>query len=186
MQILGQTLPSIESLLGSLNLLQLGFIGMIIVILLVFTVRITLSFRGTKYTAFRVAFVPIVYTLFTIYLFYQSVGINLSILGTDYVLRSYVLLIPVGLVVGLILGIIAGKSVRIYEKNGRQYFKKSLAVSFFWTLCFVLQFVSLVYYPAINIGLIFTGLLAVATGMLDGQALRAHTAFRAEIRQSSA
>ena len=181
MQILGYTIPSLQSVLASLNLLQLGFIGMIIVILLIFAVRMTVALHGTRYTFFRVAFVPMVYTVFTIYLFYQSIGMNLSILGTAYVLHSYVLLIPAGLIIGFASGIKAGKSVRIYEKKGSRYFRKSLWISLFWTSSFVLEFVSLTYFPALNISLIFTGLLSLATGMLDGQAVRTHFVNKAYI-----
>ena len=174
MQILGYTIPTLQSFLGSLNLLQIGFIGMIIIILLIFTIRMTVALHGTRYTFFRVAFVPIVYTVFTIYLFYQSIGMNLSILGTGYVLHSYVLLIPAGLIIGFTAGVKAGKSVKIYEKKGNRYFRKSLWISLFWTSSFVLEFVSLLYFPALNISLLFTGLLSLATGMLDGQAVRTH------------
>ncbi|MEM0155931.1 MAG: hypothetical protein QW597_04950 [Thermoplasmataceae archaeon] len=183
--MIGFTIPSVESLLGSLNLLQLGFLGIIIVILLLFSVRLTLAMHGTRYTTFRLAFVPILYTLFSLYLFYQTVGTNISILGTPYVLRSFVLLIPLGLAVGFVLGMAAGKNVKFYKKNGGEYFRKSLAVSLFWTLSFILEFIFVIYFPATNFNLLFTGILSIATGMLDGQAIRAHFMHRARSRDIS-
>jgi hypothetical protein len=177
-QLVGYAIPSIQSVLGSLNILQLGFIGIVIVILLLFSIRMTLALHGTKYTAFRVAFVPILYTLFTVYLFYETVGSNISILGTTYVLKSFVLLIPAGIVAGFIFGMLAGRKVKFYEKKGREYFRKSLAVSLFWTLSFILEFIVVIYFPATDFNLLFTGLLALATGMLDGQAIRAHLMYR--------
>ncbi|QRF76246.1 hypothetical protein Thermo_01763 [Thermoplasmatales archaeon] len=179
MQILGYAVPSLQSVLGSLNLLQLGFIGMVVIILLLFSIRMTFALHGTRYTFSRVAFVPIVYTLFTIYLFYQSVGMNISVLGTDYVLHSYVLLIPAGLIVGFAAGFKGGRSVKFYEKKSSIHFRKSVWISLFWTLTFVLEFASLIYFPTLNITLLFTGLLSLATGMLDGQAIRAHFMFKA-------
>ncbi|MFG1519453.1 MAG: hypothetical protein AAE977_03095 [Thermoplasmataceae archaeon] len=74
--------------------------------------------------------------------------------------------------IGILLGALLSNKARIFEKKGKIYYKRSLAVSTLWTVLFGVNLLTPLYYPQYYYPAVFSVLLVILTGMIVGQAFR--------------
>ncbi len=148
---------SISSLLSYIPFKYPAY-AVIFLIILLFIYRVVRAKLGEKFSDTRVFLSPAIYSLLVLVTFiYQSELIILSSLIIAFL--------------GIILGVLFSRNVKIFQKNNRMYYKRSIVVAFFFTLFFSLKILALLYYPTLYLVSIFSVFLTVTTGMLIGEAL---------------
>jgi hypothetical protein len=144
--------------------------AVILLILILFIYRLARAAVGEKFSDTRLFFTPVLYSMFVLVTFIGSPRIEIYL--------SFVIAI-----LGIALGILFSRKVRIFSKNGNMYYRRSIAVAFFWTMFFSAKILVLLYYPKLDFVVIFSVLLTLTTGMLLGEAsviYHRHSKYRIE------
>ncbi len=157
------TTPSISSILSLIPIKYPAYAGIVFVFCL-FIYRLVRAAAGEKFTDTRVFLTPVLYSMFVL---------------VTFIYEPYVVILA-GIIItvfGIILGLVLSKNVKIFSKNRRMYYSRSLTVTFFWTLAFTAKLLLIMYFPSYNtlnnqyVVILFDVLLTVTTGMLLGEAL---------------
>ncbi len=132
---------------------------LIAIIGLLYIFRIIGAVRGEKYSKRRLYLLPTFYLLIMVLTFYTT---------STYVILGAVLLILLGLGAGYAIS----KRASVFEKKGKMFFKRSMAVTSLWTAMFAVNILTPLYYPQYDYPVYFSVFLTFLTGMIWGQVLR--------------
>lgn len=74
--------------------------------------------------------------------------------------------------IGIGYGLKLSKKDEVYDKKNQLYYRKSLTITFLWSLFFSVKMLTYLYYPQYNFQTLFTALLTLVTGIIAGEAFR--------------
>lgn len=177
-----------QSLFGLPNfqIYQLSFFTILVFFLI--GLRVTLSLVGRKYSAFRLFLGPFVLVLLVSYNYYYSYIVS-STISLTLAFRTEFLIIPIFLIVGIALGVKIGRKDRVFVKKGRAYYRSSVMISLMWALSFLIKMGVVTYLPlipaGISIGLVFSAILDITTGLILGEAMRIFGTYRREYAEGA-
>lgn len=149
------------------NLSQYQFTFFVVFILFVIARRFSRAFFGRRFAYRRILTLPILYSLFTIYLlFYVS----------EYEILSAVTVAAIG----VYLGYIIGKKVRFFDRNDSLYYKSSLIITVLWAVSFLSRLYISTYSPnlPVQVSLLFSIILAWTAGLMVGESIRILLVFK--------
>jgi hypothetical protein len=133
--------------------------SLLFIIGLMYLIRVFLALHGEKFSETRIFFMPTIYALFLLVTYYTT---SLLEIYFSFALAA----------IGILLGALLSNKARIFEKKGKIYYKRSLAVSTLWTVLFGVNLLTPLYYPQYYYPAVFSVLLVILTGMIVGQAFR--------------
>lgn len=133
--------------------LVVGFLGIL------FLYRLIRTIIGEKFSSMWLFMTPIFY----------SILVLISFVDSDIIQQISA---AVTALIGILLGLKLSSRDEVYEKNNTMYYKKSIAVTFLWSLFFSVKMLTYLYYPQLYFQTLFTALLTLVTGMIVGEALR--------------
>ncbi len=142
-----------------------GFLG------LLFLYRVIRTALGEKFSVTWLFMTPAFY----------SVLVLISFVSSDVIQQ---LSAAITAAMGIGIGLKLSKKDEVYDKKNLMYYRKSLAVTFLWSLFFSIKMLTYVYYPKFYFQTLFTALLTLVTGMIVGEALRIYHRGR-KFRKSS-
>lgn len=151
-------LGEIEKIAGYIGItVSLSLVLLFIIIMFIYRTIRTIS--GERFSGFRIFIIPLVYSVFVL----------LTFLTSDIYQRAFSMATAV---IGILIGFGLSRKVEVYQKKSSIYYKKSLSVTFLWTLFFSVKIVTYLYYPQYYFQSAFSALLTLVTGMLIGEALK--------------
>lgn len=146
------------------NPLQI-YADFLVLILIIFFVarRIYRAFHGRRYRSWRIYFFPIIYALFTFLLFLLDYRIM-----PYYVLLGSIFLASLGFVIGYKYG----EKVYFYYRGNNLYYKRSPVIISIWIILYFFRLLLIISNFNVDfISCIIDMIIAMATGMLIGEAL---------------
>lgn len=155
--------------------LTLSLSLILIVIAILFIYRTVRTLMGEKFSGVKIFLIPLVYSVFVLFTFLPS----------DIYQKTSSLITAI---VGIVIGLSLSRKVEVYEKKSNLYYKKSLTVTFLWTLFFSVKIVTYLYYPQYYFQSTFSALLTLVTGMLIGEAIKIYREghrYKSNVRVSS-
>ncbi len=171
--------------LPNFQIYQFSFFAALIFVLV--AVRIALSAVGRKYSAARLFLGPVFLVILVAYNYYNSYLVSIS-LNLYSIMKTEVILIPVFVVLGLAAGHKLARKDRVYLKKGTPYYRSSIVISFVWALSFLIKMGIITYLPflPIGVGLAFSAILDITTGLILGEAIKIHGTYRKEFSRERA
>lgn len=172
----------ISNPLGALNLpnIQIFQFSIVTIIVVLYVLaRIIMSAIGRRYTTPRVFIGPIIMILLVAYNYYFSY-IASSTLNIDILLRIETLVVPVIVLVGLVVGHRVAKGDRVFLKKGKAHYRSSIAITLLWAISFLVKMGMVAFIPTIllEVGITFSIVLDITTGLILGEALKIHHIYR--------
>ncbi|MCL5730954.1 MAG: hypothetical protein M1605_02390 [Candidatus Thermoplasmatota archaeon] len=137
----------------------LGIIG------LIYIYRLAKTIHGEKFSETRIFMIPVIYAIF----------VSVTFIKTT---QSEIIAAIIDTIIGVILGALLSSRVKIFERKGKPYYKRSITVVTLWTLFFTLKVMALLYYPQLDTLFVSSVLLTLVTGMIFGEAARIMIRFR--------
>lgn len=137
----------------------LGVIG------LIYLYRLAKTIHGEKFSETRIFMIPVIYAIF----------VSVTFIKTT---QSEIIAAVIDTGIGVILGALLSSRVKVFERKGRPYYKRSITVVTLWTLFFTVKVMALLYYPQLDALFVSSVLLTLVTGMIFGEAARIMIRFR--------
>ncbi len=128
-------------------------------LLLLFLYRAVRTMIGERFSDTRIFLTPVFYSMLVL----------LSFISSSY---SQQVFASVTAAIGIGIGLKLSRKVEVYDKKESLYYRKSLSVTFLWSMFFSVKILTYLYYPKFYFQTLFTVLLTLVTGMIVGEALR--------------
>ncbi|MEM0141610.1 MAG: hypothetical protein QXN66_06225 [Thermoplasmatales archaeon] len=133
-------------------------IGILIAIFV--TYRITRSLKGRQLNSRRIFLAPVIYTLL-------ALGTVLLSAYSSLISRLPILFIPIAIPFGLRF---AG-GVKLFEKNGMIYYRRSPVILIIWLVSFILRItIEAEFATTLTVVVLVNSLLCFTTGIIIGEA----------------
>lgn len=124
-----------------------------------FAFRALRTIVGEKFSDRRVFLTPVLY----------SILVLLSFISSNFTQQLFA---SITAAIGVGFGLKLSRKVEVYQRYHTLYFRKSLMVTFLWSMFFSIKVLTYLYYPKFYLQTLFTVLLTLMTGVIVGEALR--------------
>lgn len=138
-----------------------------------------MSALGRRYGSIRVFIGPLFMLLLVAYNYYFSYLASIT-LNLGSILQAETFSVPLVIAVCIGLGYRIAKRDNVFLKKGEPHYRSSIGITLLWALSFLVKMGMATFIPEIllAIGITFSILLDITTGLIVGESLRIHRTYK--------